>query len=94
MLGQRVINNILGNKPIMPKFDKKSRNNTMLEQGVSFAEPVDYFFKKVKGHSGLGYYMCKEPRELGSINSKYIGSSINDVYDYIERKRIETFEIL
>lgn len=28
MIGQRVINNILGTKPIIPKFDKKSRNNT------------------------------------------------------------------
>jgi len=43
------------------------------------------YIKKVKGHTGLGYYISDDENYVGSLNSKFIGSSKSDVNDFLKR---------
>jgi len=49
--------------------------------------PKKKVFGKVKGHSGLGYYVASNKRLLGSLDSKFVGTSKKDVESFKKRHK-------
>ena len=72
MIGQRVINNILVTKPIMPKFDKKSKNNTRTYKGHNYYKDADGLWKVEK--DGSVFVVALDDSKMSgnrSVNMQY-----------------------